>query len=78
MTAFNFNTAPRIVFGDGAIARIGEIAAAQLGKRVLLVTDPGLIKVGLIEPACHLRQLSGLTSTPQCHYQRTCYGQDQM
>jgi alcohol dehydrogenase class IV len=60
MTAFNFNTAPRIVFGDGAIARIGEIAAAQLGKRVLLVTDPGLIKVGLIDPALKSLEAAGV------------------
>jgi alcohol dehydrogenase class IV len=60
MTAFNFNTAPRIVFGDGAAARIGEIAATQLGKRVLLVTDPGLIKVGLIDPALTSFEAAGV------------------
>lgn len=51
MSQFNFNTAPRIVFGEGAIARIGEIAAAQLGQRVVLVTDPGLLKAGVVMPA---------------------------
>ena len=60
MTAFNFNTAPRIVFGDGAVARIGEIAATQLGRRVLLVTDPGLIKVGLIDPALESLEAAGV------------------
>jgi len=60
MKAFNFNTAPRIVFGEGSLARIGEIAAAQLGKRVLLVTDPGLIKVGLIAPALASLEAAGV------------------
>jgi alcohol dehydrogenase class IV len=60
MKPFNFNTAPRIVFGEGSLARIGEITAAQLGKRVLLVTDPGLIKVGLIEPALMSLEAAGV------------------
>ena len=51
MTHFTFNTAARVVFGEGAIGRIGEIAAAQLGRKVALVTDPGLVKAGLIAPA---------------------------
>jgi alcohol dehydrogenase class IV len=60
MTGCGLNTAPRIVFGDWAIARIGEIAAAQLGCRVMLVTDPGLLKVGLIQPALHALQAAGV------------------
>ena len=51
MTEFTFNTVGQIVFGEGAIARIGEIAAARLGKRVLVVTDPGLLAAGVVEPA---------------------------
>lgn len=60
MSAFNFDTAPRIVFGDGVLARIGEIAATQLGSRVLLVTDPGLLKIGLIEPAVRSLEAAGV------------------
>ncbi|HEY1721950.1 MAG TPA: iron-containing alcohol dehydrogenase [Magnetospirillaceae bacterium] len=51
MKQFTFNTAGRIVFGEGSVARLGEIAAAQLGRRIVLVTDPGLLKAGVIEPA---------------------------
>jgi alcohol dehydrogenase class IV len=51
ITPFSFNTTPSIIFGEGAVARIGEIAAARLGQRVLVVSDAGLVKSGLIAPA---------------------------
>jgi alcohol dehydrogenase class IV len=51
VTPFNFQTTPSIVFGSGTLARIGEIAAARLGKRALIVTDAGLVKAGLVAPA---------------------------
>ncbi|MGW8187058.1 MAG: hypothetical protein ACWGNK_07320, partial [Desulfobacterales bacterium] len=34
---FEFGTANRIIFGSGAVARVGRLAAA-LGRRVLVVT----------------------------------------
>lgn len=56
MTPFVFNAPPSIIFGQGALARIGELAARTLGgpapgARVLLVTDAGLLKAGLVAPA---------------------------
>jgi len=51
MTTFTFNTSGAILFGEGAIGQIGAIAAARLGRRVLVVTDPGVVKAGLVEPA---------------------------
>jgi alcohol dehydrogenase class IV len=51
VAAFTFNTAPSVIFGAGSIAQIGDIAAMRLGSQVLLVTDAGLVKAGLIEPA---------------------------
>jgi alcohol dehydrogenase class IV len=44
---FSFNTTPAIIFGDGALGCIGEIAAARLGPKVLVVTDAGLVAAGL-------------------------------
>ena len=56
MARFTFNTVSSIVFGSGEISRIGEIAATRLGARVLVVTDAGLVRAGLVEPALdHLR-----------------------
>lgn len=51
MKPFVFVTTPSIVFGAGALARLGEIAAARLGPRVLVVTDRGLVAAGLLGPA---------------------------
>jgi len=51
MTApFTFNTAPSIVFGEGKATEIGALAAGRGWTRVLLVTDPGLVTVGLVDP----------------------------
>lgn len=60
MSPFTFNTAPSLVVGSGSIARLGEIAAQRLGPRVLLVTDAGLVKAGLIAPALHTLEEAGI------------------
>lgn len=39
----------RIVFGDGAAGRVGEFASGLGGNRVLLVTDPGIVRAGHAE-----------------------------
>jgi alcohol dehydrogenase class IV len=49
--AFWFNTTKSIRFEPGAAARLGELAGPLLGERVLVVTDRGLIGLGLVEPA---------------------------
>lgn len=51
MTPFTFNTAASIVFGEGTASRIGTLAAGRGWRRVLVVTDPGVVKIGLIDPA---------------------------
>ena len=60
MSPFTFNPAPSLVFGPGSIARLGEIAAQRLGPRVLVVTDAGLVKAGLIAPAHHVLEEAGV------------------
>ncbi len=60
MSPFTFNTAPSLIFGSGTIAQLGEIAARRLGPRVVLVTDAGLVKAGLIEPALHALEEAGI------------------
>lgn len=62
MQPFTFNTAPSLIFGSGSIARIGEIAAQSLGPRVLLVTDAGLVKAGLLEKALHALEEAGVAA----------------
>lgn len=51
MRPFVFATTPSIVFGAGSVTRIGALAAERLGRRVLVVTDAGLVRAGLVAPA---------------------------
>ncbi|MEL6706630.1 MAG: iron-containing alcohol dehydrogenase, partial [Bacteroidota bacterium] len=61
MTPFVFNTTPSIVFEDGAAARMGALAAKLLGPRVLLVTDAGIMKLGLADAAVDSLRDAGCT-----------------
>ncbi len=49
MRNFTFNTTPSIVFASGAASDIPDTTAALLGKRVLVVTDAGIMKLGLAD-----------------------------
>lgn len=50
MEAFVFNTVPRIVSGDGSALQLAQQCELLNITRPLLVTDPGLIKIGLVQP----------------------------
>ncbi|MFT4825230.1 MAG: alcohol dehydrogenase class IV [Halioglobus sp.] len=50
MEAFVFNTVPRIVSGDGSSLQLAQQCALLNIRRPLLVTDPGLIAIGLVQP----------------------------
>lgn len=45
-SAFEYHPLNRVVFGVGVLARLGELVRELGGKRVLLVTDPGLEAAG--------------------------------
>ena len=62
MQDFEFRTVPRIFVAWGAAARLGELAAPLApGGRTLVVTDPGLVRAGLVEPALASLREAGLT-----------------
>jgi alcohol dehydrogenase len=46
LRAFDFHVPTRVVFGAGALDRLGELARELGESRVLLVTDPGLEEAG--------------------------------
>ncbi|QFT32924.1 1,3-propanediol dehydrogenase [Labrenzia sp. THAF82] len=48
--AFTFNTSQRIVFENGSAERLTDHAAEYLGERPFLVTDPGILSLGLQSP----------------------------
>lgn len=50
MSTFTFATVPQIIAGPGCVARISELKT-RLGPRVLVVSDDGVIKAGLVQPA---------------------------
>jgi alcohol dehydrogenase class IV len=56
MYAFTFATAPQIIAGPGCIARLSELKT-RLGSRILVISDEGVVKAGLVQPA--LTSLSG-------------------
>lgn len=46
LDSFDYHSPTRVVFGAGSLRRLGEIARELGGTHALLVTDPGLEKVG--------------------------------
>ncbi len=50
MKYFSFQLPTRIEFGNGVIQHIGKEAVKIGGRKVLIVTDPGVLAAGLIEP----------------------------
>jgi alcohol dehydrogenase len=51
MLPFDFLPRTRVVFGDGALARLGEHARALHFRRALVVADPGMVAAGHVEAA---------------------------
>lgn len=49
MSPFIFNTTRSVQFGAGRLASLGDIVRAQVDGPVLLVTDPGLLKTGIVQ-----------------------------
>lgn len=51
MTEFSYQMDTTIVFGQGKVQMIGDLLREHgVGKRLLLVTDPGVLAAGLIDP----------------------------
>lgn len=63
MQAFEFNTVPRVVCAEGEALRLAAHCASLDVKRVLLVTDPGLVSIGLIGPVQNALDAAGVAVT---------------
>ena len=59
--ATTFQTTPRIVMGPGSLASIGAEVKRLGGSRVMVVTDPGLVKTGLVARLEELLTAAGLS-----------------
>ncbi len=54
--SFNFYCPTRVIFGSGSISQCGDSIVRLGGKRVLIVTDPGVKAVGHLEKVLNLLQ----------------------
>lgn len=60
---FDYQPRTRLVFGTHAIEKVGALAAELSGKRILLVTDKGIVAAGHAARVEHLLRAAGLDVT---------------
>ena len=60
MTPFIFSTTRSVHFGPGRLAGLGDLVRAQIGQRVLLVTDPGMLATGIVDRALTSLEAAGV------------------
>ena len=51
MQPFDFQSSTRVVFGENTLDQLGDLTIALGGNRVLVVTDPGIIRAGIPDRA---------------------------
>jgi alcohol dehydrogenase len=57
---FDFQPRTRLLYGPGSVERVGQLAAELKAKRVLLVTDRGIVSAGHARRVVNLLQKAGL------------------
>ncbi len=62
MLPFDFQMRTRIVFGPNAIDALGELSLELAGRRVLVVTDPGIVAAGHAGHGLAALEASGCTT----------------
>ena len=60
MRPFDYRPSTRLVFGAGALARLGELARELHFTRTLIVADPGIVRVGHAQRAAAILEDSGV------------------
>jgi len=60
LAAFDHQPRTRIVFGVDSVERVGELAGELALRKVLLVTDPGIVKAGHAERVAQTLSNAGL------------------
>ena len=53
MQSFDFQSSTRVVFGENTLDQLGDLTKELEGRRVLVVTDPGIIRAGIVERAIY-------------------------
>ena len=62
MQEFDFNLRTRVICGQGALDRVGELAGGFNASRALIVTDPGIIAAGHVERAIESLTAAGIAA----------------
>jgi alcohol dehydrogenase len=60
MQPFDYQPRTRVVFGPGTLDQLGTIAQSLNGRRVLVVSDPGIVAAGYAARAISLLEAAGL------------------
>src|SRR5882762_3776402 len=60
LSSFDFLAHTRLVFGVNSVERVGELARELGARRVLVVTDPGIVTAGHADRVEHILQSCGL------------------
>ena len=60
-SAFDWHPRTRLVFGPGILSQVGELAAEIGARRVLVVTDKGIVAAGHVDRAQNALQAAGLS-----------------
>jgi alcohol dehydrogenase len=63
MTSFDFTLRTRVVFGDDALSRLGDLARELGFTRTLIVADTGIVATGAVDRAARLLDAAGITSS---------------
>jgi len=61
LEAFDLTLRTRVVFGEGAMDRLGALARALGFTRTLIVADSGIVATGAVDRAARLLQSAGVT-----------------
>lgn len=60
---FEFATTPRVILRAGAMRQPADWAGTLPGKRLFVITDPGLVKAGVVAPVVAALEAAGLAVT---------------
>ena len=59
LTPFDFHPSTRVIFGEGALERLGELARELAFHRTLIVADRGIVATGQVDRAASLLEAVG-------------------
>jgi alcohol dehydrogenase len=62
LKSFDFQIRTRVVFGDGSLERLGELARELAFTRTLIVADPGIARTTLVDRAAAQLEAAGIAA----------------